>query len=153
MSYQKKYLKYKNKYLALKSKYGYLLNSADSDSPFPEQPVRNNLFSDLTASEDNGSNINVKIIGNSMIGGGEDTPVTVTETETTIKNKNTEDSLEINQLFRQLAGARPKKSKKAKNTMAKHFFKDESDSDLSDSTDTMSDVRDDSEFSSSETDW
>ncbi len=152
MSYQKKYLKYKNKYLALKSKYGYLLNSADSDSPFPEQPIASRgLFSDLTATEDNGNNINVKIIANSMVGGGDETPVT--ETETTIKNKNTEDSTEVSQLFRQLAGARPKKSKSAKKAAAKHFFKDDSDSDLSESTGSMSDAHDDSEFSSSETDW
>lgn len=151
MSYQKKYLKYKNKYLALKSKYGYLLNSADSDSPFPEQPVAsNNLFADLTASEDNSGSFNVKIVGNSMVGGGEETPVT--ETETTIKNRNTESTEEVTKLFKQLAGARPKKSKSIKHAAAKHFFRDD-DSDMSDSTTTMSEAHDDSEFSSSDTDW
>jgi hypothetical protein len=148
MSYQQKYLKYKNKYLGLKSKYGHLLNVSNTETSLPETTVPNNkLFNDLSTDTPTSMPLNVKII-NSMNGGGN--MGEETETETTIRN--TDNTEEVRKLFKQIAGAKAKKSKsKSKNVAKKHFLHD--DSDLFDSTDTSSLARDDSEFSSSEIDW
>lgn len=154
MSYQQKALKYKNKYLALKSKYGHLLNT---ETPFPDVLVPNNkLFNELDTESSMPMSMNVNIV-NTMTGGGDkgtdkgkDKSADITETDTTIvNNDNTE---EVRNLFKQIAGAKPKKNKtKSKNQAKKHFLHD--DSDLDDSTDTSSLANDDSEFSSSDIDW
>jgi hypothetical protein len=149
MSYQQKYLKYKNKYLGLKSKYGHLLNTSETESSLPETSVPNNkLFNELDTESAKPMHLNARIV-NSMYGGGNNVE-RVTETETTIQNTdNTED---VRKLFKQIAGAKPKKSsKKTRQVAKKHFFRD--DSDLSESTNTSSLANDDSEFSSSELDW
>ncbi len=148
MSYQQKYLKYKNKYLGLKSKYGHLLNMSNTETSLPETIIPDNkLFNELNTDTPTSMPLNVKIV-NSMTGGGN--MGEITETETTIRN--TDNTEEVRQLFKQIAGARRKKNKsKSKNVAKKHFFHD--DSDLSDSTSTSSLARDDSEFSSSEIDW
>jgi len=148
MSYQQKYLKYKNKYLGLKSKYGHLLNESNTETSLPETLIPDNkLFNELNTYTPTPTPLNVKIV-DFMSGGGNKGEET--ETETTIRN--TDNTEEVRRLFKQIAGAKSKKNKsKAKNVAKKHFFND--DSDLTDSTDTSSLARDDSEFSSSEIDW
>lgn len=151
MSYQQKYLKYRNKYLALKSKYGHLLNIAETETSLPDNIGSNNkLFDDLNPSDTSTPMpINAKIVS-SMYGGGKNNSETATET--TIGN--TDNTEEVRKLFKQIAGAKPKKNKsksKVRNAVKKHFFND--DSDLSDSTGTSSKANDDSEFSSSDMDW
>ena len=148
MSYEQKYLKYKNKYLALKSQYGYLLNSSESNLSTNNT---NNLFNELNASDERNDNINVNIISNNLTGGANNE--ILTETETTIvkkMNEVTENSEEVSKLFKQLAGGKKEKPKK-KNNAHKHFLND--DSDLNKSSDTLSEVVSDSDFSSSEIDW
>lgn len=153
MSYQQKYLKYKNKYLGLKSKYGHLLNIAETETSLPDNIVPNNkLFDELNPSDTATSMpINARIVS-SMYGGGKSNSETETATETTIRN--TDNTEEVRKLFKQIAGAKPKKNKsksKVRNVVKKHFFND--DSDLSDSTGTSSEAHNDSEFSSSDMDW
>ena len=154
MSYQEKYLKYKNKYLALKSKYGHLLNTTSEE---PLMPIANNSVNlsknlvDLNESEQPQVPVNPKIIN--LVGGAKNSePQPETETETTLNNQTSSksdfSSEAISSLFKQAGGKPTKKGKNGK----KHFFQDNSDSDLSSSS-TMSEADSDSEFSSSEIDW
>ncbi len=154
MSYQEKYLKYKNKYLALKSKYGHLLNTTTEE---PSMPISNKSINisknlvNLNESDNNPFPTNPKVIN--LTGGAKNSetePETVTDTTLTspIISKSNISSDSISSLFKQAGGKPSKKSKKN----LKHFFQDNSDSDLSSSS-TMSEAESDSEFSSSEIDW
>ena len=156
MAYKEKYSKYKNKYLALKSKYGHLLNLAETETSLPDNIVPNNkLFDELNPSETaSPMPINARIISSMHGGGDNDDNIGQSETATETTIRNTDNTEEVRKLFKQIAGAKPKKNKsktKPKNIAKKHFFND--DSDLSDSTSTSSEVNDDSEFSSSDIDW
>ena len=140
MSYESKYLKYKNKYLALK------------------------IEIEQMQKEDEGFNLS-NFFNGSFFGGGKtskkDEPVeTLTSLSTTDDSKLPNDSESIDELFRQLGGAKKnskkaskskkssKKASKPKAKAAKNFM---DDSDIVDSSSVKESSSDD--FSSSDLDW
>jgi hypothetical protein len=147
-NYQDKYLKYKNKYLALKAQ---ISNSSEQNSLF----LKNSESSSI-------NNMQVKILN--MLGGANndlkleymddvtETNVTVTnQNQNQNKNENKEENKEekteaessnVEEKFNKVGGARKvvKATKKKTDNYKKHFLDD-------------SDIKDDSEISTSETEF
>lgn len=128
MSYEQKYLKYKNKYLALKT----LRAQRVSTNSAPT----NNSFLNDSATETVDVDFEPRIV--SLVGGG-------AVNSDIARTPEIEDS--VSSLFEQAGGKRTLKKSVHKKRGARHFFKEESDSDLT-SSDTLSVSN--SEFSSSD---
>ena len=138
MSYEQKYLKYKNKYLALKTLRAQRVstNSAPANSAPANSASANNSFLNDSATETVDVDFEPRIV--SLVGGG-------AVNSDIARTPEIEDS--ISSVFEQAGGKRTLKESVHKKRGARHFFKNDSDSDLT-SSDTLSVSN--SEFSSSD---
>jgi len=130
MSYESKYLKYKNKYLALKAEIEKMQKEDE------EQPGLASFFSGLFSG-----------------GGKQKLQAEPEETLTSLSTTEQTDTEQINNLFRQLGGAKKPSKKASKKSSKKRSKKSSKSMDSSeDSSDSDSSDEDD-DFSSSDLDW